>query len=411
MSFSIRPNKNIAVAFTPTTPVPTGGSDSEILTNIQGNYNSNTYSYYGYQQQGGNIFANNTATNLPNASFVNRPFGGGCLAPNGKIYFTPWDSPYNWCIVNPYNDTYTLKRSILSTLSGGCVCAHNGKIYAPTFFGSTSVRVLDTLNNDTEYLIRTIAGGWGGCCLGVNGNVYCIPLDFGQTIPKIMVINPNDDSVSYFDVSGINWPYVGGLTGGIGDANGDDVWYTGALAPNGKIYCPPARATSILVIDTVTNTAECDISGLSGFPQATGPGSLQDKYWGAALTQNGFIYGAPGSIGTNAIRIDTSNNTWTSVTYSGSNPWPTGRKARGIVYAPNNKLYANLDVNAAIVVLDLNTNPITGSTIASSSNNGAPCLAPNGRVYFVPRSGSIKYVNTGIPNLSSWMLAPEFNKQ
>ena len=39
-------------------------------------------------------------------------------------------------------------------------------------------------------------------------------------------------------------------------------WYGGVLAPNGKIYCIPSSATSVLIIDPATGTT--DTTTLSG---------------------------------------------------------------------------------------------------------------------------------------------------
>ena len=39
-------------------------------------------------------------------------------------------------------------------------------------------------------------------------------------------------------------------------------WYGGVLAPNGKIYCVPSSASSVLIIDPATNTT--DSTTLSG---------------------------------------------------------------------------------------------------------------------------------------------------
>ena len=61
-------------------------------------------------------------------------------------------------------------------------------------------------------------------------------------------------------------------------------WTGGVLAPNGKIYGIPCDASSVLIIDPVTNTANTTaITGLSG----------ADKWAGGVLAPNGKIYGIP----------------------------------------------------------------------------------------------------------------------
>ena len=82
---------------------------------------------------------------------------------------------------------------------------------------------------------------------------------------------------------------VAALGGGIdtsfttfGSISGTSKYYGGVLAPNGKIYCTPFNATSVLVIDPETNTTSTfgSISGTS-------------KYPGGVLAPNGKIYCVP----------------------------------------------------------------------------------------------------------------------
>ena len=65
---------------------------------------------------------------------------------------------------------------------------------------------------------------------------------------------------------------------------GDNKWFGGVLAPNGKIYCVPRSSTSVLIIDPETNTAETtSITGLTG----------NAKWYGGVLAPNGKIYCVP----------------------------------------------------------------------------------------------------------------------
>ena len=66
--------------------------------------------------------------------------------------------------------------------------------------------------------------------------------------------------------------------------SGSVKWVGGVLAPNGKIYGIPRDASSVLIIDPVTNTANTTtITGLSG----------TIKWYGGVLAPNGKIYGIP----------------------------------------------------------------------------------------------------------------------
>jgi hypothetical protein len=425
-------SKNIAPVFTTTRPVPTGGSNSEMLTCVSNNVLDTTYSYYGYDQQGSNMFPSLDITSiLPavnNYGQAGRPFAGASLAPNGKIYMMPnsQTGTYQYIILDTYTDTYVYKNSSLNWQTGSSVCAHNGKIYAPTNSGSGFIRVIDTLNNDLEYLIsvpilRSEGRGFIGANLGVTGKVYCTPSDFTPaSSAKVMVINPVDDNVSFIDVSGINWDVSGASTGGIGNANGDDVWYGGALAPNGKIYCPPARGTSILVIDTNNDTAECDISGLSGFPTAVGAvGGQANKYGSAALAPNGKIYAFPGAINIGSpqisriLEIDPSSNTCSNTSMTVT----TGvRNCVGGTLAPDGRIYASTDSASAMYIINTNTTPYTLTTLTGQPRANGTCLGPNGKLYIIPQysggSGTPNFIRVyklALPVLQPWMMAPEFN--
>lgn len=413
---TFNPTANLDISGTLNAPIITdyggsSGNDTQQLLKIS---NQNVWGYNQNIFKGSDMFIINTITNLSPALSLSgsRPLAGPVLAPNGKIYAVP-NSDSFYCIIDPNTDTFTIKRSILG---GGCssaACAHNGKLYAPSLFGSNLLRVLNT-NNDTETILQgSIAQGYYGAVLGPNGKIYAIPSDTAYTSGKVMVINSVNDNISYIDISATIWPgggNPGDISGGIGNANGDDLWYGGALAPNGKIYCMPARATSILVIDTNNDTAECDISGLSGFAVAPAAGGLQNKYGSAVLAPNGKIYGLPGVNASVVIEIDPSSNTYvnTSMTISG------GRKCVGGTLAPDGRIYCTTDNAGVVAIINTNRTPYTISTISSSRMNGS-CLGPNGKIYCMPNlsaGGSvlIRTINTGIPVLQPWMMAPEFNK-
>lgn len=384
------------------------GDDYNVLIKVN---NDLLWSYQQYTFKGYNMFIQNSITNTTPALPLSgsRPLHHPCLAPNGKIYSMPYGgSPY-YCIINTYNDTVTLKTSLLGTSSsGGSVCAYNGKIYSPSF-SVANIRVIDTINGDNEYLLTCERGGWFGCCLSTNGKIYCVPADFYVVDgPKVMVIDPRNDSITYITVSGINYPVTDSLTGGIGNACGDDVWYGGILAPNGKIYCMPSRGTSILVIDPFTESAQCDIPGLDGFATSTSPGGQAGKFSSGVLASNGKIYGLPYVATSNVIQIDPTTNTYitTSISISG------GRKCIGGTLGIDGKIYCSTD-NAGTLAI-INVDNLTSTTITSTRGNGT-CLAPNGKIYIMPNlSGGgpciVKSISTGIPTKESWMLAPEFNK-
>lgn len=412
---------DISGSFKYTSLVDYSGATSTTDTQVLENNNNNIlYSYIQDSFTGNNMFSREVITNLSSTAFPNvgggRPFQFPCLAPNGNIYVAPANNSNQILIINTNTDTFTIKTSNISLRSGGAVCAHNGKIYMPPFFNSDfRIRVIDTVSGDFEYFLSCNPMGFYGGCLAPNGKIYFVPNDFSiPSSPKIMVVNPINDNITYIDVSGINYDVSGTGTGGIGNANGDDVWYGGALAPNGKIYCVPARGTSILVIDTNNDTAQCDISGLSGWPVTGTGGSQVNKYSGAVLAPNGRIYGLPGCINAypNPIEIDPSSNTYTilSTSFGPIN----SRRCIGGTLAPNGNIYSFTDNAGLIGVINTNTTPVTVGTISFSLRTNGSCLGPNGKIYILPNASggasTIKVMKTGIPTLPEWMLAPEFNK-
>lgn len=69
----------------------------------------------------------------------------------------------------------------------------------------------------------------------------------------------------------------------VGSMSGDNKWYGGVLAPNGRIYGIPRDATNILEIDPMTHTTAL-LASYTG----------QDKWAGGVLAPNGKIFGIPG---------------------------------------------------------------------------------------------------------------------
>jgi hypothetical protein len=87
---------------------------------------------------------------------------------------------------------------------------------------------------------------------------------------------------------------------------GTGKWAGGVLAPNGKIYGIPSDATSVLIIDPTTNTADTTtITGLTGI----------GKWVGGVLAPNGKIYGIPWGISYALILDPKSVGSWPSDFY------------------------------------------------------------------------------------------------
>jgi hypothetical protein len=213
------------------------------------------------------------------------------------------------------------------------------------------------------------AGGnkWYGGVLAPNGKIYCIPWD----ADTVLVINPTDDTSVDFPV-----PNPPGAT----TPTSQDKWLGGVLAPNDKIYCIPYDATDVMVIDPATDTA--------AFPAALGgfPGSGSHKWHGGAVARNGKIYCVPADAST-VLVIDPGSDSKTEIFFTA--PPPSDAKWYGGVLAPNGKIYCIPWHADYVMIIDPATNAvdpdaISISTVAEWKYNGG-VLAPNGKIYCVPR--------------------------
>ncbi len=170
---------------------------------------------------------------------------GGVLAPNGKIYCIPWKADYVM-IIDPESDTMdpdAISFSAVADLKwAGGVLAPSGKIYC---IPQEPLRVLiiDPAENTVE-LVESLPDEedkWAGGVLGPDGKIYGIPRNY----ERVLVIDP---AVNKADPDGISLP-----PGPPVDPSDPDKWTGGVLAPNGKIYCIPNAADSVLIIDPHCN--------------------------------------------------------------------------------------------------------------------------------------------------------------
>lgn len=201
----------------------------------------------------------------------------GVLAPNGNIYFIPRTST-STLIVNTSNDTAS--TSTITGLPGvnswyGGVLGQNNKIYCAPH-DSSYVLTIDTINqtaNKTAIQVDTGAGKWGMGVAGPNGKVYFFPRGTG----RMLAINTYSDTIdSSFALTNL-------------------AASSGALAPNGLIYCAPQNATTPFFINPMTNA----ITTFGSTDAAT------SKYLSTVIDNNGFIYGVP-SVATQFLRISPS---------------------------------------------------------------------------------------------------------
>ncbi len=105
-----------------------------------------------------------------------------------------------------------------------------------------------------------------GGALGPNGNIYCTP----ASADSVLIINPI--------AMRADWTSIAGLS-----SSATLKWMGGVFAPNGKLYGIPHSSTSVLIVDPAQNTTDrTSIANLAG-----------DLKWAGGVWANGQIWGIP----------------------------------------------------------------------------------------------------------------------
>ena len=327
--------------------------------------------------------------NLSTITTTSNNYGGGVLAPNGKIYYIPLNAS-NVGVMDPSDNSFTTILSSETALSSslkynGGILAPNGKIYCIPF-NASNVGVIDPRTDS----FTTISGPnlatqkYVGGVLAPNGNVYCIPFNASN----VGVINTNNDSFTTILSAETALSSANKYAGGV-------------LAPTGNVYCVPYNSSNVGIIDPINHTFTTILSSESAL-------SSTDKYAGGVLAPNGKIYCVPFN-SSNVGVIDPFNGSLTIISISDAG----NEKYYGGALAPNGKIYC-VPYNASNVgVVDPITNTfdvITGLTSSLNKYVGG-VVAPNGKIYCVPfDQTNTLVIKTGIPSEGSWILQPEFNK-
>lgn len=156
-------------------------------------------------------------------------------------------------------------------------------------------------------------------------------------------------------------------------------WVGGVLAPNGKIYCAPGGADSVLIIDPATNTTDrTTIAGL---------GTQGDKWSGGALGRDGNIYFTPRHEGRVLVvdpRTDTASfiegagqagiDEWRTRTSAGDYNW------RSICWSPERNLFVATAV-------------FKGGSVSEGGNGGRVMTSPDGARPWTRRNSGIVISN------------------
>ena len=405
-SFGIKTPSSNVLSFGASSPIPSGGEQTQVLTNVSG---INTWSYSQYYYKGSNMFPSNNVSNsssIPIGSYRN---GGACLSLTGNVYFGPFAGTTTK--INPYTDSISYISTPGNYGYGGMVCANNGKIFMLPWTSASTILIIDTLNNDrVSYLdasgIITSSSHRG--LVNYNNFIYAIP----HNSDSILRIDPNTNNI-FIDISGINTTNYPSLISNSNKFSG------GVVGSDGNIYCIPSSAARALRFNPLTNVVET-----SQTPDISG-------YMNGVLSTNNRIYMIPG-LGNNIGYIDISNfnipglaantslTSFTNTAGTSTNISALGSggsaKFQSGILAQNGLIYTVPNTNSRVLAIDTSSNmatqifPLTNGNLGSDAFSGC-VLAPNGKLYIAPLNNSTALIiKTGIPTNTSWMYAPSFNK-
>jgi len=331
-----------------------------------------------------------TSSNLTGGgTYTANGWMGGVLAPNGNIYFAPYQAT-NILVLNPTTSvTLNLTGGATYTSSGwsGGVLAPNGNIYfVPNF--ATNILVLNPTTGVTSNLTggaTYTTQGWNGGVVAPNGNIYFAP----RVAANFLVLNPT---------TGVTSNLTGGATY---TTNG---WQGAVLGPDGNIYCVPGNATNILVLNPITGVTS----------NLTGGGTYTTNGWsGGILAANGNIYFTPASA-TNILVLNTATKVTSNLTGGGTY---TAGAWYGSVLGPTGNIYCVPSGGTNILVLNPTTgvtSNLTGGATYTSSSWWAGVLAPNGNIYCAPWNTTnvlkINFAGLSQTPSSSYCLSPYANK-
>lgn len=233
-------------------------------------------------------------------------FIGGSLGPSGKIYLAPHVSNAFLSLDTTNNNQKTTigSQTMVSAAYNGAMYAPNGKIYfVPS--SETIIRYYDTNSGTIGSVATPTTGGFSSAVLTPQGKIYFIPF----TTTTMYILDIKDDSVT-------THPHA---------FPGSNAYISGVLTPNGRIYMIPYNNIPLIYLDTDSG----QIVTVSNIPGATG----SNLFNGAVLAPNGKIYPVPSDNYSNFISIDTKDHTFTTL-------FPKiGSSYRGGALGPNGEIY------------------------------------------------------------------------
>lgn len=378
-----------------------------------------------------------TSTTAATGKFV-----GGVLAPNGSIYFIPYDETVRILKLTPGStssdaDSVCVLPDVISTTTGsdlyfggvdqlfwGGVLAPNGCIYGIPYSADYVLKIdteTDTFSRIpteiTSDYSDTTTMRWCGGALAPNGIIYCAPYNAGY----VLKIDTKTDELSVMKDG--DSPIDVDTSGDYYSGTGTYCYQGAVLAPNGKVYFIPYNAKYIAEVDPWTDTLKM----YTDYPvNSDSVGIDSNKFSGGVLAPDGYIYMIPCRANKilkfNAKHPDLSGYDVITPNFKTTNT--TYYKYCGGVLAPNgNIFFVPLDSNASstyshrpyvygTLVTDVSEEFHTQTTYAYKWRGGV--LAPNGCIYCAPFGRNTIYkfnptsqnINFGLATL----LSPYLNK-
>lgn len=250
-------------------------------------------------------------------------FSGGCLLPNGRVFFAPHNSS-QIAIVDPDSHNTTLTGTLTGTQQYmGAVLGSNGRAFCAPFNSNAVLEFNPTGNAIATFGNYAGNGKWSGFVPSpTNGSLYAIPYNHASVLRVV---------ASSRAVSLINPTNVGAVTTG--------KWRGGCYVPaTSSIFCAPFNHPGMLEINPAAGTAAV----ISVFPALP-----QGAFSGCVCWRDGKVYFIP----YNADAVYVFDPLTDQVTKFGKLPLG-GQKWMGGRLAPNGNIYCVPYNHSSILEID-----------------------------------------------------------
>lgn len=327
---------------------------------------------------------------------------GLVLGLDGKMYSAPWEESDNILVIDPVANTatgvsfgvtqarYGLIYNSNNYLTGAV--APNGKIYFPPFNTGNGVLVIDPATQTSYNIPQSYTQQhYGTAILGSNGLIYCI----GRQ--DCLIIDPRNDTLYTTTFGGViptyntSTPAIGGRWMSAVKCLADD-----------KLYFAPRSADYLIVIDTsVGFYGTAERRNFNSYAMSIG-----QQYNGIANYQDGKLILTPNGSTSPAIQPPNGQRYWTvidplanssidinisaiSSPNVGISSWgATSGDDGGVYSAPFTGTAANATINYIYTrnganILSSNFN-LSFSPMPLDPEWYGGCMAPNGKIYSLP---------------------------